>query len=291
KMGCVVELKICALFVLFGLSQIVNGFYLPGSYPHNYGVGDYLNVKVNSLTSIDTELPYGYYTLPFCQPEGGIKDSAENLGELLMGDRIENSPYRFKMLTNETDIFLCQTKALSSKEFKLLKKRIDEMYQVNVILDNLPAIRYTSKEGFMLRWTGYPVGAKVQNAYYVFNHLKFTVLVHKKDETDVSRVVGAGDASEMIESVGNLGSNAAAPGYMVVGFEVVPCSFLHNADSLKNLKMYGKYPSPISCDPSTIAAMPIKENEPLTFSYEVLFVESDIKWPSRWDAYLKMEGA
>ncbi|KAL2472588.1 Transmembrane 9 superfamily member 11 [Forsythia ovata] len=27
------------------------------------------------------------------------------------------------------------------------------------------------------------------------------------------------------------------------------------------------------------------------FTYEVSFVESDIKWPSRWDAYLKIEGS
>lgn len=86
--------------------QFADGFYLPGSFPHNYNVGDQLSVKVNSLTSIDTEIPYKYYSLPFCKPLEGVKDSAENLGELLMGDRIENSPYRFKMYTNESEIFL-----------------------------------------------------------------------------------------------------------------------------------------------------------------------------------------
>nr|GEZ90733.1 transmembrane 9 superfamily member 11 [Tanacetum cinerariifolium] len=44
------------------------------------------------------------------------------------------------MHVNETEVFLCQTKPLSGHEFKLWKTRIDEMYQVNVILDNLPAI-------------------------------------------------------------------------------------------------------------------------------------------------------
>ncbi|KAL6523517.1 Transmembrane 9 superfamily member 11 [Orobanche gracilis] len=288
-MKSAIESKICILLVFVTFSILGEGFYLPGSYPHKYGIGDYLNMKVNSLTSIDTEIPFSYYSLPFCRPKEGIKDSAENLGELLMGDRIENSPYRFKMSTNETDIFVCQTKPLSADEFKLLTKRIDEMYQVNVILDNLPAIRYTKKEGFMMRWTGYPVGVKVQDTYYVFNHLKFTVLVHKYEETNVARVMGTGDAVEVIPTIGNDGSDA--PEYMVVGFEVVPCSFQHNANSLKNLKMYGKYPSSINCDPGMVA-MPIKESEPLAFTYEVSFVErDDIKWLSRWDAYLKMEGA
>ncbi|CAH9136077.1 unnamed protein product [Cuscuta epithymum] len=270
--------------------QCVDGFYLPGSFPHRYGVGDQLSVKVNSLTSIDTEIPYGYYTLPFCKPLEGVKDSAENLGELLMGDRIENSPYRFKMRTNESEIFLCKTSALSADEFKILKERIDEMYQVNLILDNLPAIRYLNKDGFLLRWTGYPVGVKVQNSYYVFNHLKFTVLVHKYERTSVPNVIGAADGAELIVGEDNSSRVDSAPGYMVVGFEVVPCSFQQDAKALVNRSMYDKYPTSIQCDPAMVSMM-IKEGDSLAFTYEVSFVESDIKWPSRWDAYLKMEGA
>ncbi|KAJ4957918.1 hypothetical protein NE237_025029 [Protea cynaroides] len=278
------------VWVLFSclVLQSGDGFYLPGSYPHKYSVGDQLSVKVNSLTSIETEMPFSYYSLPFCKPAEGVKDSAENLGELLMGDRIENSPYRFRMYTNETEIFLCQTNALSADDFKILTERIDEMYQVNLILDNLPAIRYTKKEGYFLRWTGYPVGIKVQDVYYAFNHLKLTVLVHKYEEPNVARVMGTGDAAEVIPPMENSGSDVG--GYMVVGFEVVPCSFQHNADSVKKMKMYNKYPSPIRCDPTTVA-MAVKQGQPLVFTYEVSFVESDIRWPSRWDAYLKMEGS
>ncbi|TYG66589.1 hypothetical protein ES288_D05G013100v1 [Gossypium darwinii] len=188
------------------------------SYPRKLVVGCYLSVKVNSLTSIDTEMSFSYYSLPFCKPKEGVKDGAENLGELLMGDRIENSPYRFKMYTNETEIFLCQSNKLSADDFKLLKERNDEMYQVNLTLDNLTAIRYTKKEGFMLRWTEYPAGVNIQDAYYVFNHLKFKVLVHKYEETNVARMRGIGDAE------------------VVVGFEVVPCSATHNGNLVKNLK-------------------------------------------------------
>lgn len=54
--------------------------------------GDELKVKVNKLTSTKTQLPYSFYSLPYCQPKK-IVDSAENLGEVLRGDRIENSPY------------------------------------------------------------------------------------------------------------------------------------------------------------------------------------------------------
>ncbi|WCJ30052.1 Transmembrane 9 superfamily member 11 [Euphorbia peplus] len=286
-MESMAQSKIWVLFVCL-IFQLGHGFYLPGSYPHKYNVGESLSVKVNSITSIDTEMPFSYYSLPFCKPKEGVKDSAENLGELLMGDRIENSPYKFKMHVNESEIFLCKSDPLSADSYKLLKKRIDEMYQVNLILDNLPAIRYTKKDSYLLRWTGYPVGIKVQDAYYVFNHLKLTVLVHKYEEANVARVMGTGDGAEVIPSMGNGGSDI--PGYMVVGFEVVPCNFMHNVQSVKDTKMYEKYPSQIKCDPTTVA-MPIKENEPIVFTYEVTFEESEIKWPSRWDAYLKMEGS
>ncbi|XP_071703380.1 transmembrane 9 superfamily member 11-like [Rutidosis leptorrhynchoides] len=275
-----------SVLILCLIHQTVEGYYLPGSFPHRYFVGDQLSVKVNSLTSIDTEIPYGYYTLPFCKPLEGIKDSAENLGELLMGDRIENSPYKFKMYKNESEIFLCKTNPLTNEEFNTLKKRIDEIYQVNINLDNLPAIRYMAKDGVSLKWTGYPVGVKVQDAYYVFNHLKFTVLVHKYEHNNVAGVIGTGDGSELITPA----NETTDEGYVVVGFEVVPCSVNHDLNKLKNVDSYGKYPSQINCDPVSVG-MSVKEGMPMAYTYDVSFVMSDIKWPSRWDAYLKMEGS
>jgi hypothetical protein len=68
--------------------------------------GDELKVKVNKLTSIRTQLPYEYYSLGYCSPPV-IENSAENLGEVLRGDRIENSPYvvcSFYILNAESSI-------------------------------------------------------------------------------------------------------------------------------------------------------------------------------------------
>lgn len=53
---------------------------------------DELQVKVNKLSSTKTQLPYDYYFLDYCKPLK-IMNSAENLGEVLRGDRIENSIY------------------------------------------------------------------------------------------------------------------------------------------------------------------------------------------------------
>lgn len=45
-------------------------------------------------------MPYDYYSLPFCRPPEGvrrIKESA-NLGTILEGLRIENSPYNLTVM-------------------------------------------------------------------------------------------------------------------------------------------------------------------------------------------------
>ena len=113
-----------------------NAFYLPGSYMRQFALNESLSVMVNSLTSIETELPFSYYSLPFCKPAEGEKHSAENLGELLMGDRIENSPYKFNMNVNQSSIYVCTTPKLSSDTVKVLNQRINDLYQVNIMLDN-----------------------------------------------------------------------------------------------------------------------------------------------------------
>ena len=55
-------------------------------------------MDANVLTSINTHLPYEYYSLPYPRPAGYpksvMKEESENLGEILMGDRIRKSPYK-----------------------------------------------------------------------------------------------------------------------------------------------------------------------------------------------------
>ena len=73
------------MFLLFFDNRFANFFLF-------WFQGDELKVKVNKLTSTKTQLPYSFYSIPYCAPKT-IVDSAENLGEVLRGDRIENSPY------------------------------------------------------------------------------------------------------------------------------------------------------------------------------------------------------
>jgi transmembrane 9 superfamily protein 2/4 len=81
-------------------SVTVQGFYLPGVAPQDYARDDIVNLKVNKLSSTKTQLPYEYYSLPYCRPDP-IVNSAENLGEVLRGDRIENSLYQIEIRLDE----------------------------------------------------------------------------------------------------------------------------------------------------------------------------------------------
>ncbi|XP_027064755.2 transmembrane 9 superfamily member 12 [Coffea eugenioides] len=280
--------KYWAAFVYLVLvSNICNGFYLPGTYMHTYTTGEVLYVKVNSLTSIETELPFSYYSLPYCPPQGGIKKSAENLGELLLGDQIDNSPYRFKMSVNES-LYLCTTPPLSEHEVKLLKQRTRDLYQVNVILDNLPALRYATQNGVRIQWTGFPVGYTPLGSEndYIINHLKFKVFIHEYEGAGV-QIIGTGEEGMGVISEAD---KKKASGYEIVGFEVIPCSIKYDPDKMEKLHMYDSI-EPTSCPSELDKAQIIRQQERVSFTYEVEFEKSNTRWPSRWDAYLKMEGA
>ncbi|CAN6571377.1 unnamed protein product [Malus baccata var. baccata] len=276
-----------ALLVLVVFVHTCNGFYLPGSYMHTYSTGQEIITKVNSLTSIGTGLPFSYYSLPYCKPPGGIKKSAENLGELLMGDEIETSAYRFKMNMNET-LYLCTTPPLTKHDVKLLKQRTRDMYQVNTILDNLPAIRYAYRNGVKIQWTGFPVGYTSPNSKedYIINYLKFTVLIHEYEGSGV-QIIGTEEEGMGVNSEAH---KKKASGFEIVGFEVKPYSIKYDPEAMKKKAMYEKI-QPVNFPTVVENSQIIREQEKVSFTYEVEFVKSDIRWPSRWDAYLKMKGA
>ncbi|KZV28094.1 transmembrane 9 superfamily member 4 [Dorcoceras hygrometricum] len=125
-----------AAFVFLLLLSSVHSFYLPGVAPRDFQQGDELAVKVNKLSSTKTQLPYDFYYLNYCKPKN-IKNVAENLGEVLRGDRIENSVYTFRMREEQSCTVACKV-TLQEQDAKNFKEKIDDEYRANMILDNLP---------------------------------------------------------------------------------------------------------------------------------------------------------
>eukprot|EP00879_Flechtneria_rotunda_P009211 GHRR01009644.1.p1 GENE.GHRR01009644.1~~GHRR01009644.1.p1 ORF type:complete len:502 (+),score=157.04 GHRR01009644.1:1316-2821(+) len=71
--------------------------------------------------------------------------------------------------------------------------------------------------------------------------------------------------------------------YMIVGFEVAPCSVKRTP---------GKPIEGVMCDVPDNMPTPqeVKEGEKIMYTYDVFWQLSDIKWASRWDSYLRMPG-
>jgi hypothetical protein len=91
-----------SLLLLVTLLCVANAvLVLPGMAPVNYGKGAEVKLKVNKLTSVHTQLPYGYYKLAkkeglFCLPDTDPVEDSENIGEILTGDEIM-SPSVYKV--------------------------------------------------------------------------------------------------------------------------------------------------------------------------------------------------
>ncbi|CAA6666154.1 unnamed protein product [Spirodela intermedia] len=195
-MGSLDRVGVVSLLVCLLLFPCAVAFYLPGVAPRDFRKDDELLVKVNKLSSTKTQLPYDYYFLDYCKPSK-IMNSAENLGEVLRGDRIENSIYTFKMQSNEVCKVACRVK-LNAEAAKNFKEKIDEEYRVNMILDNLPVavarqrrdgIHAKSYEhGFRVGFKGSP--ASKDEKYYINNHLSFKVMFHEDQESGTARIVG-----------------------------------------------------------------------------------------------------
>jgi hypothetical protein len=158
------------------------------------------------------QVPYEYYSLPFCSPDQGVIMSAENLGEFLTGDRIDNSPYQLLMRDDTTCNVLCQ-KTLTQRDVEAFQNAIDEEYHHNWIVDNLPAagISKAGESGALKTQyvKGFPIGyvaedenimgysaaaAHIKPKHYLYNHMELIVQYHQVKEgfegADSNRVVG-----------------------------------------------------------------------------------------------------
>ena len=165
---------VVAMLSFLFLPLLSSGFYLPGVAPREYAEGEKVELKVNKLTSIKTQVPYDYYSHKFCKPDHGVQHAAENLGEFLSGDRIENSPYVLLMRIDEFCKVLCPTMKLSASHAQQFKHSIEQQYHHNWILDNIPAASVIDTEQYVTTSysRGFPVGYydKTVAKHYLYNH-------------------------------------------------------------------------------------------------------------------------
>ncbi|XP_017132622.1 transmembrane 9 superfamily member 4 [Drosophila elegans] len=250
-----------AMVLLVALVLVADCFYVPGVAPVEFVQDQKIDVKAVKMTSSRTQLPYQYYSLKFCYPKNGtLIFKSENLGEVLRGDRIVNTPYEVRMNQQVNCRLLCNQKdrplTWSKEDSALVAERIQHEYFVHLLVDNLPvATRIVSvnNPAEVTYEHGYRLGQVDGENIYINNHLKFILSyhMHSKDK------------------------------YRVVGFEVETVSVSH-----KELKFHGDTCNfPDSARPQLVN--PSGETQ-LYFTYSVEWKESKVSWASRWDIYLGM---
>lgn len=267
---------LCLLLFALLLSPLrdASGSLLPGLAANDFGPDEGLNVFASKMVSRQNRLPYDYYTLPFCRPSRAREESAARskdsrklgLGQILQGERARLTAYQVNVLKEVACDDLC-TANFSVADLNLLAARTVKGYRVRLTLDDLPVVVRGPKGSYKL---GYPLGdasASTQDVE-ITNHLAFTIMYHVPDEYESLAIAAGYSRAEKV--------------YRVVGFEVTPMSVADNVcPETGNLEMKsGPFVVP--------ADQKMRKPTQIRFSYSVHFVESDVRWATRYDTLLKV---
>lgn len=240
-------------------SSTTVAFYVPGVAPNEFGRGESIEVKAVKMTSTQTQLPYAYYSLPFCAPKKGLVYKSENLGEVLRGDRIVNTAYEVQMATNQDCKSVCNSSLIplfwNQEQSITAAHRINHHYSVHLLIDNLPcATKFEMLETGQPEYEhGYKLGFTENGQPYINNHIKFSLKYHTEDESK----------------------------FRVVGFEVETASIDYS--QYQFTKDTCQFP-----EKHKKQAINTKDGTKLLLTYEVKWAMSTIRWASRWDTYLSM---
>ena len=270
-----------------------------------YKDGQKVEIKVNKLTSTITQLPYDYYKLAFCKPKE-LVNSVENLGEVLHGSMIQNSPYEifaqkqdFKVLC-KADLTESQAKGFGKMIAQVCQRQLHgrwrtrcifvlmnllrmhamlcahclphdlQEYRVQMIMDNLPAAtRMISELPDGRTVTMYDRGYRLG----FMGAKEFPGTIPKTPYLN-----------NHLRFIIKFHKDEKFDGARLVGFEVEAFSVKHTYKGTwgKDAQLTSV---PLSPD---LPPQPISAKGEYIFTYDVAWEESSIRWASRWDLYLYM---
>ena len=98
------------MILLLSTNYNVNGDSLMGATQTTYAEGEQVNVKMNALRSIHTQIPKGRYCLPGCVPDGGPTEYIVTFEERLAHSPVVSSSYSFLVRKDVSCATLCSRK-------------------------------------------------------------------------------------------------------------------------------------------------------------------------------------
>ncbi|EKF37988.1 endosomal integral membrane protein, putative [Trypanosoma cruzi marinkellei] len=241
----------------FTFSVEASAFSVFKTIASSYHQGDVIPVMVSSLTSRTKVMPMPWKSLVPCLQKKRKKRYRRNIGQLLFGDQLEESPYEVAVLKNATCVPLC-TVTMTTKEQKHLSKLIQGRYRGHLYVDDLPGlVDVAFTKGGRRVTTGYTLGylqsLSGAGRTVINNHLIFTISYHP------------------VESPFNLEGRT----YRIVQFQITPTSVRYDNAICDSTDLLNRSPQLLS-------------DGQISFSYSVHWVESPLTWSTRWDVFMKM---
>eukprot|EP00117_Sycon_ciliatum_P005805 scpid56209/ scgid1870/ Transmembrane 9 superfamily member 2 len=271
----------------------VESFYLPDQSPVHYcppenakkgACQSNIDIFVNRLSSINSLLTYDYGKFDLCMP-ARVQHPRENLGQVMFGDRISNSPYSVVFGQKKKCAFVCKreyqpsdNQALDRLDF--LVNGIKTNYMHYWIIDNMPVTwcvdtssASKSQSSFATQCsTGFPLGCHIDedgtamDACRIYESLKKPGSVYIFNHVDI----------ELTVNPGGRGDKA-----VLISAKVTPRTIRH---PLKGDDVDCWNPKSAAMD---IGAQPRDEPLVVKYSYSIEFKERhDLKWSSRWNYIL-----
>lgn len=226
--------------------------FIDDYYPQEYEKGRKISIKANSMISnLHPNEPQDYYDLNFCEPNK--KDvraarRAENLGEILIGDKVLPTLYYVEMKVDRKQLQVCN-KSYSEADISVFRRFVKDRYRVRWMLDsllNLQPLNLKDDRGshkMSLYEQGYDIG-------YLPDDLcdsEETGELHENCQHDETSVYVYSHVNIEVDVHGN----------RIVGFRTVP-----------------SYPILLK-----------SEKDIVVWTYSVKWKETDQEWGSRWDVY------
>ena len=244
-----------------------------------------VKLKVNKLTSDHDPFALDYYSMPFCQPEK-IKKDHENLGELLSGDRIENSPYYLEFKNDMYCEQVCINNLGRGEHPKHKPNKVARAIQLdyhnNWILDNLPSASKKEDEQYMTTTfaQGFPIGFIGKDGKaYINNHVNIEVVYHSIGPDSYRIVQFIVEPFSIAHDFEPLLDSDSKPGYVASINKPIPSCDRSKPKGFFNHTSYEMvFGEPNNFQPASGKAL---------FTYDVIWRENpDLTWSARWDAYL-----
>jgi transmembrane 9 superfamily protein 2/4 len=272
-------------------------WYLPGTGPRDYHLHEHVDVQVNALSSVHTHVPYDYYSLPFCYPTKNFRGEPENLGEILMGDRIKPSAYEQIRVGEDADCIVpCGARTLDEATKKKLAERIKDDYTVNLIMDALPLAIVNEETGMYS--VGVPLGTIENGVAYIYNHLQFTIRYYELTQEEVQKTVEAHKKKH-----GKLPTKPAKPSADAAEAEANGDQELEEEEtSIRRIISFIAKPYSVkhdAADPSktwvaanfSLHSLPPQKatDDQVVFTYGVTWEATKDRWANRWDPYLNVQ--